>query len=118
MGMPKIPEGTYRPNTDELFIDLLESIALDQMAMSHLLNAHGELLQEAVKQWSCKKIDFCELQVACNTTNKILEDSIMKEWMARKKIASIIEAMDKKQSSISNDTDCCFFNKFEPSSIL
>lgn len=46
--MPEIPKGKYRPTIDETIIDLLESIALEEIALSHLINAEAENLQAFV----------------------------------------------------------------------
>lgn len=48
MGMPEIPRGENRPNQRETLIDLLESIALEEMALAHLMNAEAEKLQAFV----------------------------------------------------------------------
>ncbi len=54
VGMPEIPKGTNRPSLDETLIDLLESIALEEMALAHLINAEAEELQAFVG----KHLDF------------------------------------------------------------
>ena len=48
MGMPKVPSDTNRTGWNETIIDLLESIALEEMALAHLLNAEAEQLQAFV----------------------------------------------------------------------
>ena len=48
MGMPQIPDGENRPNLNETVIDLLESIALEEMALAHLMNAEAEKMQAFV----------------------------------------------------------------------
>jgi len=52
--MPKIPKEKHRPDLDEAIIDLLESIALEEIALSHLINAEAENLQAFVG----KDLDF------------------------------------------------------------
>lgn len=106
MGMPQIPEGTNRPSIDELFIDLLESLALEQMSVSHLLNAQGELLQESIRKWNCDEIDLCELQCSCKNTNNLISDLIMKEWLMQKKLNSILEI--GLYCSDCDNTDCTY----------
>ncbi len=44
MGMPVIPDA----NMNQALADMIESIALVQTALSHILNADGELLQHFV----------------------------------------------------------------------
>lgn len=48
VSMPEIPEGTNRPNLNETLIDLLESIALEEMALAHLMNAKADEIQAFV----------------------------------------------------------------------
>ena len=57
MSKPKIPD----VNQKQALTDLLESIALEETALAHILNAEGEKIQEINKK-------FCEL-----TTKQILE---------------------------------------------
>jgi len=46
--MPEIPKMSNRPDREETFIDLLESIALEEMALAHLMNAQAEEIQAFV----------------------------------------------------------------------
>ena len=61
MGMPVIsPSQTTRC---QAITDIIESVALEQAALSHLLNAEGEKLQRVVSlpfkpNWSCLAIAF------------------------------------------------------------
>lgn len=54
MSMPEIPKNKYRPSINETIVDLLESIALEETALSHLINAEAEKLQAFVG----KDLDF------------------------------------------------------------
>jgi len=48
VGMPQIPDGKNRPDLQDTVIDLLESIALEEMALAHLMNAEAEKVQAFV----------------------------------------------------------------------
>lgn len=91
MGMPQIPDGKYRPGFDETIIDLLESIALEEMALSHVMNAEGEKLQEVIKQYGMEQICFCQLEEASKSTNGMLNTLIMKEWLLLNKLNTVID---------------------------
>ncbi|MEW9668520.1 hypothetical protein [Ammoniphilus sp. 3BR4] len=52
--MPQIPQNKHRPTIDETIIDLLESIALEETALSHIINAEAEKIQAFVG----KDLDF------------------------------------------------------------
>lgn len=54
MSMPQIPQNKHRPTIDETIIDLLESIALEEIALSHIINAEAEKIQAFVG----KDLDF------------------------------------------------------------
>lgn len=90
MGMPEIPEGKHRPNLEETVIDLLESIALEEMAMAHILNAEGEKLQAVVKRYSCKDISYNEVSDTCQSVNSMLNSLIMKEWLLSTKLQTVM----------------------------
>lgn len=91
MGMPQIPENINRPSFDELIIDLLESVALDHMALSHLINAEGERLQELINKYACNEIEYCQLESSCLTTNSLINNVIMKEWLLLNRLNTIID---------------------------
>lgn len=81
MGMPEIPDGKNRPEIEETIIDLLESIALEEMAISHVLNAQGEKMQAVIHKYKCSEIDLNTMNEASRSTNRMVVDLIMKEWL-------------------------------------
>lgn len=93
MSMPQIPEGKYRPSLEETVIDLLESIALEEIAISHLLNAEAEKNQALV----CKLFHddrhslFSELAECNKATCKIIDTVIIEEWLLLKKLETVLE---------------------------
>ncbi len=89
MGMPQIPDGANRPNTEEVFIDLLESIALEEMAISHILNAEGEKLQAVITSFKNNQTDVCGLNKISANINQTIGDLIVKEWLLLRKFNSI-----------------------------
>lgn len=89
MGMPQIPDGKNRPSFNETIIDLLESIALEEMAISHILNAQGEKTQEIIKRFSCKDISYDELLCGCRVTQEMIHSLIMKEWLLTTKLNTV-----------------------------
>ena len=58
MSMPSIARNPDPVTMHQAITDLLESIALEETAMSHILNAEGEKLQKAI---AMEDIDFCQL---------------------------------------------------------
>ncbi len=89
MGMPQIPEGTNRPSAEELLIDLLESIALEEMAISHILNAEGEKLQAVVASYKNEIADLCAVDKMTESIHTTISDLIIKEWLLLNKFNNI-----------------------------
>jgi len=93
MSMPQIPEEKYRPSLQETVIDLLESIALEEIAISHLLNAEAEKTQALVnKLCHDESYNLFKELVKCNkATCKIVDTVIIKEWLLLKKMETVLE---------------------------
>lgn len=93
MSMPTIPPEPHRPNRKEVTIDLLESIALEEIALSHLINAESEKVQAFVG----KHLNFptCpsnkEIIKFNRGVTQLLETIVMKEWLLLKKFENVIE---------------------------
>ncbi|WP_028987877.1 hypothetical protein [Thermicanus aegyptius] len=92
MSLPDHPVGKSMPTMKEVIIDLLHSIALEEIALSHLLNAESEKIQAFVG----KKLDFptcptnAEIAKFNRETSKFLEVIVMKEWLLLRKLENII----------------------------
>lgn len=91
MGMPQLSEGKNRPCLEETVAALLESVALEGMAIGHLLNAQGESLQAVITGFRARELGFCELEIASKSTGKLLGDLIMKEWLLLSRFQSITD---------------------------
>lgn len=91
MSMPTIPEQKHRPDLFETIIDLLESIALEEIAISHLVNAESEKIQVFV---SLSEIVKCttgkELTNFNREVNQFMEIVVMKEWLLLRKLETVL----------------------------
>lgn len=58
MSMPVISMHCNPITMDQAVTDLIESIALEETALSHILNAEGEKLQKVI---GLEDVDFCQL---------------------------------------------------------
>jgi hypothetical protein len=96
MSMPTIPPEPHRPDLGEVMIDLLESIALEEIALSHIMNAEAEKIQAFVGE--C--LDFPtnptnhEIVKFNKGVNRLLETIVMKEWLLLKKLENVIDICD------------------------
>ncbi|MNI57404.1 hypothetical protein D3C73_1124620 [compost metagenome] len=104
MSMPHIPEEMFRPSKEEVVIDLLKSIAMEETALSHILNAEAEKIQAFVGK---------ELNFPTSPTNqdiirfniqvfKVLDVIVMKEWLLLRKLENV---MEMGQSPSCDDCD-------------
>lgn len=93
MSMPQIPEELYRPTRHEVVIDLLKSIAMEETAISHILNAEAEKIQAFVG----KELDFpgCssghEIMRFNSQVFKVIDVLVMKEWLLLRKMENIMD---------------------------
>ena len=114
MGMPQIPEGIHRPTLDQTIIDLLESVALEHLAVAHIINAEGEKTQAIVQQYSLNNIDCSQLESNCRTNQNLMNTLMMKEWLMITKLNTILElrASHKMESCQSESNEC--EDKYKP----
>jgi len=95
MSMPNIPD--IKPDIDISMEDtvrlLLASIALEEISLSHIMNAEAEKIQEVVK-CSCGNIE--DLLRIDKSVERILRDVIKKEMLLEFKFENILELMDKR----------------------
>ncbi|MDG5788818.1 hypothetical protein QA612_15205 [Evansella sp. AB-P1] len=98
MSMPSIPKQPYRPDLDETLIDLLESIALEETALSHLLNAEAEKVQAFLYKYvHSDNIDFQDLITFNQTINSTLSSIVMKEFLLLRKLETTLQLKDVKR---------------------
>jgi ethanolamine ammonia-lyase small subunit len=93
MSMPNVPNIT--PNIDieieEVVNLLLVSIALEELGISHIINAEGEKIQEVIAKHGCIE-DLLKIDKSVQTT---LRDLIKKEMLLEFKFENILELIDK-----------------------
>lgn len=107
MGMPEIPEGKYRPTLCEVIIDLFESIALEEMALSNILNAESDKIQAFVGE----DLDFPtdpsnrEIINFSRSVNQFMENVIMNEWLLIKKLENVMRVYEEIDPSCEEDDE-------------
>ncbi|WEK55847.1 MAG: hypothetical protein P0Y55_07325 [Candidatus Cohnella colombiensis] len=98
MSMPTIPQESFRPTLEEAVIDLLKSIAMEETAISHLLNAEAEKTQAFIGRdrnfpshpTTCDIIKFNQ------TVIKFVDVIVMKEWLLLRKLETSIEILERE----------------------
>lgn len=86
MSAPKIPD--RKP--EEALVDIIESIALEETALAHIINAEGEKVQKAVSL--AKSVD--DLIDANEAVDKTLKTVIMKEILLQIKFQQVCDVLD------------------------
>ena len=101
MGMPVITASTT--TRDQAITDLIQSVALEETALSHILNAEGEKIQKVLSLHNCDQKDILEV-------NKSVEDMVDKitslEIVLKSKLDLITPLLDDCCKKPSKD-DCC-----------
>lgn len=97
MSMPNIPD--IKPKIELSYDDtiklLLSSIALEEISLSHIMNAEAEKIQEIVKGSSCNKLE--DLLCIDKSVDRMMRDVIKKEMLLEFKFENILELMDYKK---------------------
>lgn len=100
MSMPTIPKEPHRPDKKEVVIDLLESIALEEIALSHIMNAEAEKIQAFVGE--CLDFPTCpsneEILLFNKSAGRLLETVVMKEWLLLNKLQDVLEFASRLKS--------------------
>lgn len=104
MGISQIPDEKHRLSFSEVIIDLLESIALEEKALAHLIQAEAEKIQAFVG----KNLDFptypshLEINKFNNEVLKLMDVIVMKEWLLLRKFENVIHCIDYNETSIDS----------------
>ncbi|WP_064094028.1 hypothetical protein [Rossellomorea aquimaris] len=89
MSMPNIPN--IKPDIDlkreDVISLLLASIALEEIGLSHLLNAEGEKLQKSISLANCSD----DLLNANKSVERMLRTIIKKEMLLQFKLEDVVE---------------------------
>ncbi len=94
MGMPQFPERKEKPCAETIVLELLESVAVEELALAHILNAEGEKLQELVRKYGCNELGPAQFDRICGSTHKMINSIIMKEWILLNKVQSTMEVYE------------------------
>ncbi|MFD2329656.1 hypothetical protein ACFSR7_10420 [Cohnella sp. GCM10020058] len=94
MSMPTIPHEPYRPSLDQVVVDLLKSIALEETALAHLLNAEAEQMRALAHQGqhAASHRARCELMAQAGRQSvRLLDAVVMKEWLLLRKLDNTLD---------------------------
>ena len=106
MSQPSIPNMTpiVSVSKKDTISMLLSSIAMNEMAMSHLINAEAEKIQSFVKYTEVgkgiKTNDFIHFN---NTVSRFLEEATMEQWLNLNKLDRVIHLLDQHYDSCKEE---------------
>lgn len=105
MSMPNIPDIDPKITLDRCkSIELLlSSIALEEIGLSHILNAEGEKLQSFLKGRPTCLIDFLEIS---DSLNKTLRTVVKSQILLHFKLEDVV-ALDKDSCCCTDKTESC-----------
>lgn len=111
MSMPRIPEEPFRPDQKQVVVDLLKSVALEETAIAHLMNAEAEKLKLLLAQSACVSFHNRQkiLAQVGKQTLQLLDMIIMKEWLLLRKIEHTLDYQD----SVTPIQDCDWKEEYE-----
>ncbi|MCP8616164.1 hypothetical protein [Salirhabdus salicampi] len=95
MGMPNIDDIEPKIDLDdeEVVNLLLSSIALEEISLSHIMNAEGEKLQKAIKG-NC---DWKDLMKVNDNVNDMLKTIVKKQILLQFKFDNVLDLVDKQK---------------------
>jgi len=117
MSLPKIPEmhniPCITPSAAISFI--LASIALEEIGLSHIINAEGEKIQAVVEKFKCNNnLNICDVLAVDKSVNDVLRTILKKEILLELKMTEALEALPHCQPSIPCPPNPCPPNPCPP----
>ncbi|GHH96902.1 hypothetical protein [Neobacillus kokaensis] len=95
------PEEPQRPDSHDVMVDFMNSIAMEEIAISHLLNAEAKKMQAFVG----KELDFptnpsnVEIFQFNKEAARFIETLVIKEWLLLRKFQSVSDYFSKRSES-------------------
>jgi hypothetical protein len=101
LSMPIIPNEPYRPTAEEAIIDLLKSVAMEETALAHLMNAEAEQIQAFVgKNLNFPSSPSTREIIGFNVTvSSFVETLVMQEWLLLRKLDKILQSAQIQQNN-------------------
>ncbi|AGB41221.1 hypothetical protein Halha_1275 [Halobacteroides halobius DSM 5150] len=96
MSMPEIPNKSQ----EGALVDLLESIALEETALAHLINAEAEKIERIIDDCNVTPQEIINFQ---KEVSKVLKTTIKKEMLLQFKLEDVLEAQEKEVRSCTDN---------------
>ncbi|QGU00172.1 hypothetical protein SYNTR_1578 [Candidatus Syntrophocurvum alkaliphilum] len=100
MSVPIIPEVTQ----EQALIDLLESIAVEETALAHLINAEAEKVQVIAEMLLTQQVDTNGTINFQKSINRMMQTIIKKEIILQFKLENVLDAMKEIKIIVHKNT--------------
>ncbi|MFD2639493.1 hypothetical protein [Piscibacillus salipiscarius] len=109
MSMPTIPPEPHRPDKNDVVIDLLESIALEEIALANLMKAEAEKMKAFVGDCCDFPSDPTNEEIIKfnRNVNQFLETLVMKEWLLLRKLQNVTTLFHDSSNHCHHKHDDC-----------
>lgn len=96
MSMPEIPRPDPDMSQEKALTMILSSIALEEVALSHIINAEGEKIQYILKQTACHcGADIKDILAVNKSVTDILEMILQNQMILKSKMEKVLEHLPK-----------------------
>lgn len=116
MSMPEFPEEGLNITEEQAFNMLLTSIAMEELALSHIMNAEGEKLQYVLGTLpgTCGTCPTTDEVIQVNKSiTKLLETVAQNQLVLKSKLENILEAKNMPQAQCKKDYIRLYANRKE-----
>lgn len=100
MSMPQIPKQPHRPSFDEVILDLMESIALEEIALSHLIKAEAEKIKAFVGDHRNfpSKPSTSEIIKFNRSVTRLMDTVLFKEFLLIRKLELVVSISETEET--------------------
>lgn len=105
MSMPKIPEKDWSITLPESIIQIIKSVALEEIALAHLIDAEADKIKAFVgRNFNFPTHPSSKEVVQFNqTVSQLMETILMKEWLLLKKLETALRLKEKEHGDEFED---------------
>lgn len=105
MSLPNLPEFPSIPciPPQTALSLILASIAMEEIGLSHVINAEGEKIQGVVEAFQCGKATVCDVLAVDKSASDLFRNIIKKEILLEMKMVEALEGLNRCGPCPSHD---------------
>lgn len=104
MSMPSLPEPNPDLTKEQALNMILTSIALEETALSHIINAEGEKIQSVLAHYPCNVDAILSVN---NSVKETLEVVMQNQMLLKSKMEKALEHLPKTNQESCKEHHCC-----------